>query len=538
MLERILVSNAQLALALLGTALLLWGTWLARRGCGEVARVLRDRALAALGVLGLLAFANFGRLNQGGFVHYWDTYHYFIGAKYFPELGYERLYECTAIADAQAGLGQEVQRRTMTDLHTNEQVPTLELLRHPERCTGHFSAARWASFKEDVAWFRDRMSPSSWLRSQRDHGYNATPVWNLVGHALADLAPASDGSILALTLIDPVLILAAFALLVRCFGWRVAAVAALMLGTYYPARFSWTGGAFLRYDWLFFAVAGLCALRKERPFLAGIALAYAALLRLFPAALLVGPAVVLIEQLWRTRRLPSLRSSALRLSAGAALTVALALPPALATTGDWGRGFFENTLKHADTPLTNHMGLPTVLSYRPAATVSSLRQDLDDESVWPRFMEARRQALHPLRPILLVAALLVLVLLWKAARQEPWRLAVLSSILIAVLLQLTCYYYVFLVAWATLIEGRRDPEAASSDRPPALATAHSFLVGAVLLGIGAASMLLLVLLHSHVSTDVAYVAHSVVTLLGLGAVLVLEVRHGRREESAARPPHT
>jgi hypothetical protein len=112
----------------------------------------------------------------------------------------------------------------MTDLHTNEQVPTLEVLRHSERCTGHFGAARWAGFQRDVAWFRDRMSPSSWLRSQRDHGYNATPVWGLLGHALADLAPASDGSILALTLIDP--------------------------------------------DWLFCAVAGLCALRKDRSFAA------------------------------------------------------------------------------------------------------------------------------------------------------------------------------------------------------------------------------------------------------------------------------
>jgi hypothetical protein len=528
-LERILVSNTQLALALLGTALLLWGAWLARRGRGEVARRFRDRALAALGLLGLLAFANFGRLNQGGFVHTWDTYHYFIGAKYFPELGYPRLYECTALADAQAGLGQEVQRRTMTDLHTNEQVSTLELLRHPERCTAHFSAARWESFKHDVAWFRDRMSPSSWLSSQRDHGYNATPVWGLLGHALADLAPASDGSILALTLIDPLLILAAFALLVRCFGWRVAAVAALMLGTYHPARFSWTGGAFLRYDWLFCAVAGLCALRKDRPFLAGVALAYAALLRLFPAALLVGPAVALIEQLWRTRRLPGLRSSPLRLSAGAALTVALALPLALATTGDWGRGFLENTLKHADTPLTNHMGLPTVLSYRPDTTVQELRERFEGETVWPQFTAERRQALHPLRPILPIAALLVLVLLWKAARQEPWRLAVLASMLAAVLLQLTCYYYVFVIAWAALIEGRAE---AGGSRTPALADAHAFLVGALLLGMCAASMLLLVLLHSHVSTDVAYVAHSVVTLLGLGAVLVLEVRRGGRQPAA------
>jgi hypothetical protein len=35
--ERILVSNAQLALAMLGTALFLWGHWLVRRGRAEAA---------------------------------------------------------------------------------------------------------------------------------------------------------------------------------------------------------------------------------------------------------------------------------------------------------------------------------------------------------------------------------------------------------------------------------------------------------------------------------------------------------------------
>src|SRR5207247_5105817 len=41
--------------------------------------------------------------------------------------------------------------------------------------------------------------------------------------------------------------------------------------------------------WLFYTVAVVCLLRKGKPFMAGVAMAYAALLRLFPGLLLLGP---------------------------------------------------------------------------------------------------------------------------------------------------------------------------------------------------------------------------------------------------------
>ena len=90
----------ELLLALLGMALLVAGRLSGRyRGGSRV----WDRLLALGGVVAFLTFFNFGHLHFHNFVHVWDTYHYYMGAKYFREVGYENLYDCAAIADAESG---------------------------------------------------------------------------------------------------------------------------------------------------------------------------------------------------------------------------------------------------------------------------------------------------------------------------------------------------------------------------------------------------------------------------------------------------
>ena len=78
-------------------------------------------------------------------------------------------------------------------------------------------------------------------------------------------------------------------------GARVAAVAILLWATNYPARFYWNGGAFLRMDWLFFLVAGISCLKKNRPGLGGFALGLATLLRIFPGAVLLAVLMISAE---------------------------------------------------------------------------------------------------------------------------------------------------------------------------------------------------------------------------------------------------
>ena len=75
----------------------------------QLHRKLRDGLLIALGVLSFGAYWNFGSFHFGNYIHIWDTFHYYVGSKYFKELSYDRLYECVAVADSEApGLRRRV----------------------------------------------------------------------------------------------------------------------------------------------------------------------------------------------------------------------------------------------------------------------------------------------------------------------------------------------------------------------------------------------------------------------------------------------
>ncbi|HEY5656847.1 MAG TPA: hypothetical protein VIY27_03570 [Myxococcota bacterium] len=128
-----------------------------------------------LGVAGILCCWNLLQFTFPRFAHRGDTFHAYLGAKYFPELGYTHLYACTAVADCRAGLRGPLIERPMRDLETNQLGASAEILAHPERCTARFTAERWAAFEADVAWLRDQSLPRRWIRFQQDHGYDATP---------------------------------------------------------------------------------------------------------------------------------------------------------------------------------------------------------------------------------------------------------------------------------------------------------------------------------------------------------------------------
>jgi len=196
----------ELVLALLGFGLLFLGAELRRLGKDHLYRKLRDRTLMVLGAISFLTYFNFGFAHFGNMIHDWEWTHYYVGSKYFHELSYDRLYECLAIADVEEGLRHRVETRKLTNLRTNALETGADILAHPERCKEHFSDARWQSFKHDVKFFRDRQSARRWDDLQSDHGYNATPVWNIAGSVLANLAPASTTQLYTLALLDPIVL--------------------------------------------------------------------------------------------------------------------------------------------------------------------------------------------------------------------------------------------------------------------------------------------------------------------------------------------
>src|SRR5687768_5279105 len=106
----------------------------------------------------------------------------------------------------------------------------------------------------------------------------------------------------AIAMIDIAYLLGVFAALWWAFGWRVAAVGAIFWGTQASAPFYWTGGAFLRQDWLFFMVLSACLARKRYFALAGAAMVYCGLLRVFPGLIVIGWLVVCGAYVVRHRR--------------------------------------------------------------------------------------------------------------------------------------------------------------------------------------------------------------------------------------------
>lgn len=438
--------GAKAILALAAAGLLLWGWRLARSGEPERHRRLRDRLLAALAVLGLAGGWNFGLGHLDHYIHYWDLYGNYLGAKYAPELGFTRLYACTSVADLQLGWGSEVARRPIRNLVTDRGETNDALLRDSSPCTRYFTRARWTAFRNDIAWFHTKFSVERWNLTQIDHGFNATPVWSLTAWLLANTGPASDGQALALVLIDVALVVSLFAMILWAFGWRAAAVSAIVFGTNTAADFAWIGGSILRYDWLFFAVVSVCLLRKGRPFLAGLALGWAALIRVFPLLFGAGVGLKALAQSSRDRW---------RFVAGGLVSAALLVPLSLVPSGaqrfapdnGW-RGFVANSRKHLDAPSANNMGLKTLLSVAPERPPRLAPGD-DPGWVW---WQPHAEALAARMPLFWLLLALFGVLLARAALRQPDWAATLASLgLVPFALTVSCYYYVLLLGYGLLV---------------------------------------------------------------------------------------
>jgi hypothetical protein len=428
--------------------------WTAASRKDPIPRRGQRGVLGLVTLLSVLSFWNFLNFHHySGLVHLQDAYHYFVGAKYFPEIGYTGLYECSAVAEVDDGRVEQVRERQLRDLATNLVIPARAIAVHGERCRAAFSAERWEAFRRDVRFFRDAMGDDAWLKSQLDHGFNATPVWILAGGRLANLAVASRASLVILSLIDILLLFVAWGLMRWAFGFEPACVATIFFCVNAFSRFAWTGGALLRYDWLLWAVAGVCFLRKERGLAAGAALGYSTALRIFPAFLLLGLAAgPLGRAVWHRSLTPLVRYRAIAI--GLLLALVILIPLSVTATGHpraWTE-FADNTRRFLTTDAENLVGLPVLAAYQP-----SLRQEMtfdpletDPLSEWSRSQAAARTRSVPLVVGLGLAYLAFLM--WASFRQQDWVNAILGMGLVAILLRAANYYYSWLLLFGLLSE--------------------------------------------------------------------------------------
>ena len=520
----------------LGGLVVAWaarGIWLAKQN-QEVRQWWERGALVWVILACATAWVNFGVFHSSRIVHFWDTFHYYVGSKYFEENEYERLYECVIAVDYEDRGDKDIGKRKIRDLVDNRLhfVTKDEVLRYQESCAAHFTPERWEAFREDSRAFRTVMGSSWWKDMLMDHGYNASPISNMVAAFLTnigwqDQVPkiSSEGTapsdlagfrkrVLRYTMIDLALYAGAFLMIFWAFGLRSSALAVLVWGTGYPWAYFWTGGSFARVPWFFMAVAAVCLLKRGFPLLSGFALSWSALLRLFPAALAGGPIAAVVDRFIRRKKIdrPWLDASDKRFIAGGILGLLVLCSASIAVNGMEAHSqFLTNTFKHAETPLTNHMGLPTVLSYKPSL-VGRFTKDSSLDDPWAKWKQARKETKHDRRWLHGLILLGMFVLLALAGRRlAPWAVLAASTILIVGFFELTCYYYSFVVLMAPLaIERLR------------------YTVALILVGIGG-----LILQFFIGWYDEQYIWETVVVLLGLLYILIDVVRYPLPESSPA-----
>jgi hypothetical protein len=303
--------------------------------------------------------------------HFHEFFHYYLGAKYFRDLGYEGLYDCTALADQQNArdLGQPKGHvgewvRDLDDVLTDKSFA--DAIAHCQtEYVDKMSPERWSAFRADLRELQTIVPDEWWSDVVYDAGFNPPPSWVLLGGALANIIPIHLGgmpSYLLATSLDMALLLACFLVLQRFFGTATAAMAAIFFGASFIASYGWNGGCFLRYTWVSFIVFGLAAAKRGRWVLAGALLGAAACDRVFPAGFAVGAAVPLA---YRALRSKIDRERLKRFGLGFGGVVAGLLVLSLLVFGfDSWRVFVTRIGRHSDVYYTMHIGLKKVVTWR------------------------------------------------------------------------------------------------------------------------------------------------------------------------------
>jgi hypothetical protein len=412
------------------------GRSLGLAGLGE-RRVYRT-TLFLIAAVAWVLYSNFFAFHGMGrervFIHLHDVAHYYLGAKYFPELGYQSLY--TALLRAEAEKYQDHFRSLEArDLETNGLVDIRVLLARSDSVKARFTPKRWQAFREDAGFFRDAMR-EQWGAVLRDHGFNPPPTWPLLGGPLANLVPAGSRSgILALTLLDPFLLLAMFAAIAWAFGVETMLLASIYFCTIYGASFGWIGGGFFRFLWLASLAISICCLAQGRHATAGSLVGLSTMLRIFPAWFAVPTALWSIKAAIARRELSPRHLRfllAFAATCAALFAATLTLPAGLEHWQD----FRQNMQRHVSNDAWNSIGLNEIVSYT-GPTRATTPEGFAREQDWRR-TTWRAQ-------IAVVVLFLVLIL----ARRSRWPGDVSASALAIPLLfctlTLAAYYYAFLI---------------------------------------------------------------------------------------------
>jgi hypothetical protein len=448
------------------TLLLLYLRYRKRAASGDSATPYSLRAKALVGlavVLSFAAFHSFGKPQGGTFVHHGEMFHYYLGSKYFNELGYYELYNAVIAADAEQDSALAA-LPFYTDLATYQNAPRVAALAQAERVKGRFSETRWNAFKHDVSYFKELTGlprTPKLVFFLMDHGYNASPVSTSLLSALTNIVPVTQLPLLAS--LDVLLVAAMVAVVFGTFGLEMGA----LFSVYFFANVlndpGYVSGGLLRYDWLFCCVLAVCLLEKKRHASSAFFLAVAAMTRLFPLVMFYGMLLAIFSQFKLAR---SVEKSSLRfvLTAGAT-ALALFLLPALSfgsVFAPW-QEFSAKTALHDRGVYVNHLGLRGMVLFEPShLSLDKFVETFNDgqtNDIVRHWQDIKESEFHEKRPVIVFCSLLALVgltaILWKRGEREIEGL-LWPLMLVYVVSYPSHYYYAFLCLFILLFFGRKN----------------------------------------------------------------------------------
>jgi hypothetical protein len=496
-----------------------------------IPRRFRPSPRAAVAVLGLsavsamAAFFNLGhpqfrdhRTDEPSFVHNFDMRVYYPVAKYFEELRFDGLYlgSVAAYADDTGVSLASLGRVELRDLKTHHMTRVADVENEVHEVQQRFSPERWASFKEDMRYFRQQMGSDDYLGSMSDHGGNATPVWIAIAKLLYSHTKASNETLLAGALLDPLLLIVMFVMIGRTFGVRTMLMSAIIFGAndFYMFGTDWAG-ATLRHDWLAYLGIGVCLLRKERYMAGGALLAMSAMIRAFPALALVGVAIPFGYFAWehwrRLGRLPrwseiGLNHPVVRTAMGAAICVASAwlLSSLLLSFHAWVQWLHKVSILDRD-PHVNDVSLRALI----AGSLGNQH----------RMLMARL-------PLFVAAIAAFTVAIVAAARGKRYdQAAVLGSMLIPVVFNPANYYIHFICVLPLLAMELAWAKSTAKENADAPLSSHDAKAWMILL-LMCAAQYWTVLTHD---TDLHFQSATAIFFFAVTAFLVVLIRAAWQE---------
>ena len=409
-------------------------------GSGRRQRILIGVASVALVLTAVLAPPH-GLAHRE--VAAWTWFHYYLGSKYFDELGYFDIYEQTVAADRDSG-GPLARPDLIRDLHTYTRVGP-EVLDTVQRSPG-WTDARWAEFQADLDSLRPELSTIYWFDVLRDRGYNATPPWNTVAGWMTNALSVKRGAHRRLIkAVDIAGLAAVLWVFLRVFG---GVRTGLFLAAFWA--FPATGGRFLgtlvQYDWfVVLCLAGAAAATRRRGWL-GFLLGVATAMRVFPVVFLGGALAWTAVQLYDHRRLPA---GTARFAGG--YLAALLLAGVLGSIGPRGVDAWPEFAAKIHVHNQHHRFGNARVGLAHILTGTGLSHDRPGEQVRPENLERRA----PER--LALSGLLVLLLGLALRRRDELDATLLMLVAFFVLSVASRYYWTLLSLFVLLGFGEGRP---------------------------------------------------------------------------------